>query len=203
VSPPFLVRTCAEDSFLAAPIADILGSFAWHGAVVLVHEEYPHVGAGIIPALVDAGTSIAGRAAVPVGASDGRLDAVLYRVMSKTTARVFVVHMSPSLARRVFRRSKKAGMMSQGYVWIATAGLGDDDDRDRLSADDIDAMRGVVIVRFGSRRGSVIRRSLDHRRSLLTQPCQCSERTTRHGPLLPQPRWQGTKRRVGSPEKHF
>ncbi|CAL5052787.1 unnamed protein product [Urochloa decumbens] len=140
---PFLVRTCADDSFLAAPVADILGSFAWRGAV-LVHED-SRTGTGIVPALVDVGVGIARRVAVPVDASDDRLDAVLYRAMSKTTTRIFVVHMSPSLARRMFRRAKKAGMMSQGYVWIATAsGLGDED---RLSADDIDAMQGVVIVR--------------------------------------------------------
>ncbi|CAN6216919.1 unnamed protein product [Urochloa humidicola] len=144
---PFLVRTCADDSFLAAPIADILASFAWRGAV-LVHEDSRIFGTGIVPALVDAfldlGMGIAGRAAVPVDASDDRLDAVLYRAMSKTSTRVFVVHMSPSLARRMFRRAKKAGMMSQGYVWIATAGHGDED---RMNPEDVDAMQGVVIIR--------------------------------------------------------
>ncbi|OEL15857.1 Glutamate receptor 2.7 [Dichanthelium oligosanthes] len=143
---PFLVRTCIDDFFLAAPIADILSSFAWRGAV-LVHED-SCFGTGIIPALadafLDAGAGIAGCAAVPVDASDDRLDAVLYLVMSKTT-RVFVVHMFPSLARRMFRRAKKAGVMSEGYVWIATAGLGDED---RLSTEDIEAMQGVVIVRL-------------------------------------------------------
>ncbi|CAN6201597.1 unnamed protein product [Urochloa humidicola] len=144
---PFLVRTCADDSFLAVPIADILSSFAWRGAV-LVHED-SRTGTSIVPALVDAflevRVGIARRAAVPADAADDRLDAVLYRAMSKTTARVFVVHMSPFLARRLFRRAKKAGMMSQGYVWIATAGgLGDED---WLSAEDMDALQGVVIVR--------------------------------------------------------
>ncbi|CAN6221376.1 unnamed protein product [Urochloa humidicola] len=145
---PFLVRICVDDYFLAAPIADILAGFAWRGAV-LVHEDSRIVSTGIVPALVDAfldvGVGIAGRAAVPVDASDDRLDAVLYRAMSKTTTRVFVVHMSPSLARRMFRRAKKAGMMSQGNIWIATACLGDEDRP--LSADDIDAMQGVVMVR--------------------------------------------------------
>ncbi|CAL5038465.1 unnamed protein product [Urochloa decumbens] len=140
---PFLVRTCADDSFLAEPIADILGRFAWRGAV-LVHED-SSTGTGIVPALVDVGVAIDCRVALPVEASDDHLDAVLYRTMSKTTTRVFVTNLSPSMARRMFRRAKKAGMMSEGYVWIATAG--GQGDEDRLSADDIDAMQGVVIVR--------------------------------------------------------
>ncbi|KAF8779268.1 hypothetical protein HU200_002949 [Digitaria exilis] len=142
---PFLLRTCADDSFLAAPIADILAGLAWR-QVVLVHEE-SRVGTGIVPALADAfrdvGVSIAGRAAVPVDASGDRLDAVLYRVKSKTT-RVFVVHMSWSLALRAFHAAKKADMMSQGYVWISTGGQWGED---RLRAEDIDAMQGVLMVR--------------------------------------------------------
>jgi ionotropic glutamate receptor len=80
---------------------------------------------------------------VPVDASDDRLDAVLYRAVSKTT-RVFVVHMSPPLSRRLFRRARKAGFMSRGYVWIATDGIGG---LNRLSAEDIGAMQGALIVR--------------------------------------------------------
>nr|CAB3470473.1 unnamed protein product [Digitaria exilis] len=142
---PFLLRTCADDSFLAAPIADVLAGLAWR-QVVLVHEE-SRVGTGIVPALADAlrdvGVSIAGRAAVPVDASGDRLDAVLCRVKSKTT-RVFVVHMSWSLALRAFHAAKKAGMMSQGYVWISTGGQWGED---RLRAEDVDAMQGVLVVR--------------------------------------------------------
>jgi hypothetical protein len=56
--------------------------------------------------------------------------------------RVFIVHMVHPLAARLFRRAKKAGMMSEGYVWVATDGVGGF--MDRLSDEDVDAMQGVV-----------------------------------------------------------
>ncbi|KAL6911999.1 hypothetical protein ACP4OV_000804 [Aristida adscensionis] len=144
---PFLVRTGADDAFQAAAIADVVRSFAWREAV-LVHGD-SRFDAAIVPALDDAlrgaGAAVAHREALPAGASDDRLDAVLYRVKALTTSRVFIVHTSPSLAPRLFRRAKKAGMMSDGYVWIATAGVGGE--VDTLSPEDIDAVQGVVCVR--------------------------------------------------------
>ncbi|WVZ51546.1 hypothetical protein U9M48_002683 [Paspalum notatum var. saurae] len=148
---PFLVRTGADGTFHAAPVADVLRTLGWRAAV-LVHED-SRLGAGIVPALLDAGATVAHRAAVPADASDDRLDAALYRAVSETTARVFVVHVSPALARRLFRRARKAGMMSRGYVWIATAGAMGGVDVERLTAGDRAAMEGVLVVRPHVQRG--------------------------------------------------
>ncbi|KAK1665282.1 hypothetical protein QYE76_053441 [Lolium multiflorum] len=140
---PFFVRTTANDSFQTAPVAAVLGAFNWRAAAVL-YEDSPY-GAGILPALADAlqgvSTKIMDRASVPSDADDARIDAVLYRLMAMPT-RVFVVHMLYPLAARVFRRAKKAGMMSEEYVWVATDGVGGF--MDRLSSEDVDAMQGVV-----------------------------------------------------------
>ncbi|PAN08632.1 hypothetical protein PAHAL_1G426100 [Panicum hallii] len=142
---PFFVRTSADESSQAAPIAEVLGHYGWHAATLL-HED-SRSGAAIAPALADAvrgvRASVEHRAAVPADASDDRLDAVLYRVAAMTT-RVFVVHMPLPLALRLFHRAKNAGMMSEGYVWIATAGVGE---VDALSPEDNDAMQGVLSVR--------------------------------------------------------
>ncbi|XBI94809.1 hypothetical protein VPH35_031379 [Triticum aestivum] len=143
VQTPFFVRTAANDSFQTAPVAAVLGAFRWRAAVV-VYEDTPY-GTGILPALSDAlqgvGAKIMDRTAVPSDADDARLDAVLYHFMAMPT-RVFVVHMLYPLAARLFRRAKKAGMMSQEYVWVATDGVGSF--MDRLSPEDVDAMQGVV-----------------------------------------------------------
>ncbi|KAL6635260.1 hypothetical protein ACP70R_027931 [Stipagrostis hirtigluma subsp. patula] len=143
---PFFVRTAANDSFQAEPVAAVLAAFRWHAAVV-VYEDSPY-GCGILPALADAlqgvGVRIMDRAAVPVDATDDRLDAVLYRFMAKPT-RVFVVHMNPVLAARLFRRARNAGMMAVEYAWIATDGVGTF--VDGLSSEDVDAMQGVVSLR--------------------------------------------------------
>ncbi|XP_062221746.1 glutamate receptor 2.9-like [Phragmites australis] len=143
---PYFVRTAVNDSLQAAPIAAVLAAFRWHAAVV-VYEDTPY-GSGILPALADAlqgvGAKITDRAAVPSDATDDRIDAVLYRFMAMPT-RVFVVHMNPFLAARFFRRARNAGMMSVGYVWIATDGIGSV--VDAISPDDVDAMQGVVSLR--------------------------------------------------------
>jgi ABC-type branched-subunit amino acid transport system substrate-binding protein len=143
---PFFVRTAANDSFQAAPVAAVLAAFRWHAAVV-VYDDSPY-GSGIIPALGDAlqgvGARIMERAAVPVDADDGHIDGVLHRFMAMPT-RVFVVHMNLLSAARLFRRARKAGMMSKDYAWIATDGVGSA--VDALGADDIDAMEGLVSLR--------------------------------------------------------
>lgn len=143
---PFFVRTGANDSFQAAPVAAALAAFGWH-AVVVVYEDSPY-GSGILPALAGAMQGISARimdhTAVPSDADDDRIDAMLYRFKAMPT-RVFVVHMNPFLAARFFRRAGNAGMMTEDYAWVATDGVGSV--VDALSPDDISAMEGVVSLR--------------------------------------------------------
>ncbi|CAO2040413.1 unnamed protein product [Urochloa humidicola] len=143
---PFFVRTAANDSFQAAPVAAVLAAFRWHAAAV-VYEDTPY-GSGILPALSDTlqgvGARITDRAALPTDADDAQIDDVLYRFMAMPT-RVFVVHINLLTAARLFRRAKNAGMMTEDYAWIATDGVGAA--VDALGSDDINAMEGVVSLR--------------------------------------------------------
>uniref|UniRef100_R7WEP9 Glutamate receptor 2.8 n=1 Tax=Aegilops tauschii TaxID=37682 RepID=R7WEP9_AEGTA len=144
---PYFVRTAAKDSLQATPVAAILAHFGWRAAGVL-HEDSPY-GTGILPALADAlqsvdSAAIVERVAVPSGAHDDALDALLYRLKAMPT-RVFVVHANFRLATRLFRRAEEAGMMSDGYAWVVTDGVGGL--VDRISPEDIDAMQGVVSLR--------------------------------------------------------
>ncbi|KAM0924553.1 hypothetical protein ACQ4PT_004546 [Festuca glaucescens] len=140
---PFFVRAAANDSFQTAAIAAILVAFRWRAAAVLYEDSA--YGTDILPALADAlqrvGAKIMDRTAVPSDATDARLDAALYHLMAMPT-RVFVVHMVYPVAARLFRRAKMAGMMSEGYVWVATDGVGSF--MDMSSPEDIEAMQGVV-----------------------------------------------------------
>ncbi|CAL5019947.1 unnamed protein product [Urochloa decumbens] len=143
---PFFVRTAANDSFQAAPVAAILAAFRWHAAAV-VYEDSPY-GSGILPALADAlqgvGARVMERAALPRDADDAAIDAVLYRFMAMPT-RVFLVHMNLFTAARLFQRARNAGMMTEDYAWIASDGVGSV--VDALGADDVSAMEGVVSLR--------------------------------------------------------
>uniref|UniRef100_A0A0D9VLZ1 Glutamate receptor n=1 Tax=Leersia perrieri TaxID=77586 RepID=A0A0D9VLZ1_9ORYZ len=144
---PFFVRAAANDSLQTAPLAAVLDAFRWRAAAV-IYEDSPY-GGGILPSLADALQSIAGakvmdRTAVATDASDDRIDAVLFRLMASPT-RVFVVHMLYPLAGRFFRRAKAIGMMSEGFVWVATDGVGTF--MERFSSDEVEAMQGMVSLR--------------------------------------------------------
>ncbi|XP_006648027.3 glutamate receptor 2.7-like [Oryza brachyantha] len=146
VQTPFFVRTAVNDSFQAAPVAAVLDAFSWRAAAV-VYEDSPY-GSGILPSLADAlqgvGAKITDRTAVPADATDDRLDALLYRLDAMPT-RVFVVHMLYDVAGRFFRRAKMLGMMSKGYIWVATDGVATF--MDRFSPEEVDTMQGVVSLR--------------------------------------------------------
>ncbi|KAK1604453.1 hypothetical protein QYE76_028126 [Lolium multiflorum] len=82
--------------------------------------------------------------ALPVGMTGDYLNQILYNI-KETPTRVFIVHMLPDLAARVFYQATVAGMMSDGYIWIATSSIGTV--VDSLSPDKIDHMQGVVTLR--------------------------------------------------------
>ncbi|KAK1263795.1 Glutamate receptor 2.1 [Acorus gramineus] len=59
--------------------------------------------------------------------------------------RVFVVHMSPSLAIRLFTKANEAELMGEESVWITTDSL--TNLLDTMHPSEIDLMQGVVGVR--------------------------------------------------------
>ncbi|CAM0913184.1 unnamed protein product [Alopecurus aequalis] len=120
--------------------------FTWRTTTV-VYEDSPY-GARILPALLYAlqgyNTRVSDSIALPVGVTRDYLDRVLHN-LKKTSTRVFIVYMLPDLAARVFYQATIAGMMSDGYIWIATSSIGSS--VDSFSPDKIDHMQGVVTVR--------------------------------------------------------
>ncbi|CAN6172841.1 unnamed protein product [Urochloa humidicola] len=143
---PFFLHTAPIASYQPKLIAAILDMFKWKTAI-LVYEDSPY-GVGILPELVYTlqgyNVQIRDSLALPVDATESYLDSVMYNLKEKST-RVFIVHMLPDLAARIFHRASVAGMMSDGYVWIATAGIGTA--VDSLSPDSFDDMQGVVTFR--------------------------------------------------------
>ncbi|RWV87402.1 hypothetical protein GW17_00050599 [Ensete ventricosum] len=144
---PYFVRTTTNDSSQVAAIAGVVQHFRWREAVLVYADtEY---GTGIVPFLTDALQSVDARipyrGVIPSEATDAQLDGVL-RELKAAEARVFIVHMLPNLALRLFRRAKKLGMMSRGYVWIVTDGVTSVLELlDRQAV--LEAMQGVIGVR--------------------------------------------------------
>ncbi|MCD7470995.1 hypothetical protein HAX54_011252 [Datura stramonium] len=80
-------------------------------------------GAGIVPYLTDAlleiSTLVSYRSVISPSADDDQILKELYKLNTMQT-RVFIVHLQPFLASRLFLKAKEAGMMSSGYAWIIT-----------------------------------------------------------------------------------
>ncbi|KAG8380245.1 hypothetical protein BUALT_Bualt07G0173200 [Buddleja alternifolia] len=109
-------------SVLLVSLAAVIEHFHWT-QVVLIYEESDY---GIIPHLSnsfqDVNARISYRSGIPLSATDDFMLKELYKMKTMQT-RVFVVHMSSSLASRFFPKVKEAGMMSEGYAWIVTSEL--------------------------------------------------------------------------------
>lgn len=122
---PYFLRACVKGSFQAASIAAFVKSYGWKN-VVLVHEDNNY-GIGILPSITDAleaiDVCVINRSAIRTSYPDDRIDAELYRLMTMQT-RVFIVHMLPADASRLFARASAIGMMTEGYVWIVTDDTG-------------------------------------------------------------------------------
>ncbi|KAJ3676309.1 hypothetical protein LUZ60_003721 [Juncus effusus] len=140
---PFFVRATINDSSQSMPIASFTQYFGWR-AVVAIYEDSEY-GLGIIPSLVDnlqsVGTNIADRVVISTEATDDRIDIELHRLKSLQT-RVFIIHMLPALASRLFLRAKILDIMSVGYVWIVTDSVGDV--LETLDPSVVRSMEGVI-----------------------------------------------------------
>ncbi|KAG1326458.1 putative Glutamate receptor 2.1 [Cocos nucifera] len=121
---PYFIRAAPIDTVQVGALAALVKAFGWR-RVVPVYEESDY-GTPLVPFLIDAldavGVQVPYRCALPTYASDDRISAELYKLETQQT-RVFLVHMTSTLARRLFARAENAGMMAEGYVWIATEGL--------------------------------------------------------------------------------
>ncbi|KAG5601874.1 hypothetical protein H5410_033244 [Solanum commersonii] len=118
---PFFIRGALPSSSQTKAIAAIVKNYNWT-KVVIIHED-SSIGTGIVPHLTDAlleiNTLVPYKSAISPSASDDQILKELYNLNAKQTV-VFIVHLQPYLASRLFLKAKEAGMMRSGYAWIIT-----------------------------------------------------------------------------------
>ncbi|KAL2462410.1 Glutamate receptor 2.2 [Forsythia ovata] len=143
---PYFVRTALRDDAQVGAIASLVRDFGW-SQIVIIYEDSDY-GNGIVPylsnAFQDVNVRVSYRSIIPLSATDEFLLQELYKMKTMQT-RVFVVHISSSIASRLFPKAKEAGMMNEGYAWIVTSGL-----MDLLYSMDshvVDTMQGVLGVK--------------------------------------------------------
>ncbi|KAM3308295.1 glutamate receptor 2.8 [Capsicum chacoense] len=118
---PYFIRGALPSTSQTKAIAAIVKNYNWR-EVVVIYEDSPD-GTGIVPHLTDAlqeiNTLVSYRSVISPSADEDQILKELNNLNTKQT-RVFIVHLQPFLASRLFLKAKEAGMMSSGYVWIIT-----------------------------------------------------------------------------------
>lgn len=146
---PYFLRTTISDYFQMQAIADLVVYFGWREVVaVFVDDDYGRNGVSALSdALVKKRAKISYKAAFSPGASTSDIDALLVGV-NLLESRVFVVHVNPDTGLNIFAVAKRLGMMSNGYVWIATDWLPSVlDSSETIDRKTTDLIQGVVALR--------------------------------------------------------
>uniref|UniRef100_A0A0A0KG62 Receptor ligand binding region domain-containing protein n=1 Tax=Cucumis sativus TaxID=3659 RepID=A0A0A0KG62_CUCSA len=120
----YFFRITQADSFQGKAIAAIVKAFKWRKIVsIYVDNEF---GDGIIPFLVDAlqevDANVSYQSVISLTATNDEIELKLSNLMNMQT-RVFVVHMLPPLASRLFIVAKKKGMMGPSEFGLVNGQL--------------------------------------------------------------------------------
>ncbi|XP_022756534.1 glutamate receptor 2.9-like [Durio zibethinus] len=143
----YLTSVALDDfSRLAKATVSILEKFE-RKEVILIYEDMEY-GHAIVPYLTDAlenmGIQLSHKRAIPTSAQDFQILQEL-EVLMTLQSKVFVVHMTTTLASRLFLVANKAGMMRKGFAWLVTDGLSNF--VDTMDPVALDSMKGVIGIR--------------------------------------------------------
>ncbi|KAL0301803.1 UNVERIFIED_CONTAM: Glutamate receptor 3.5 [Sesamum radiatum] len=145
----YFLRAVTSDHYQMYAIADLVDYFGWREVVaIFVDDDYGRNGISVLgDALASKRAKISYKAAFPPGAARSDIDSLLVEV-NLLESRVFVVHVNPDSGLTIFSVAKRLGMMSSGYVWIATDWLPSVlDSSASIDPDTADLLQGVVALR--------------------------------------------------------
>ncbi|CAN6481567.1 unnamed protein product [Victoria cruziana] len=147
---PFFVRTTQSDLYQMAAIADFVDYCRWKEVIALfVDDDY---GRGGISALSDELENrrcrISYKAALRPGMDKSDATDTLMK-LALMESRVIVVHVNPGSGLTIFSVAEYLGMMSDGYVWIATDWLSTylDTHGNSIGSETMRTLQGVIVMR--------------------------------------------------------
>ncbi|GAB4825155.1 hypothetical protein Ancab_008030 [Ancistrocladus abbreviatus] len=146
---PYFLRTTHSDYFQMYAIAAFIEHCGWREVItIFVDDDYGRNGISVLgDALAQNLAKISYKAAFSPGASRDNIADLLVEVKLKES-RVFVVHVHPDSGRRIFSVAKSLGMMTNGYVWIATDWLPSVlDASEPVDTDTLNLLQGVIALR--------------------------------------------------------
>ncbi|KAJ0051723.1 hypothetical protein Pint_03112 [Pistacia integerrima] len=116
---PYLVQIAQDETSQVAAIAAIVEAFKWKN-VITIHEdsdEWRVFILHLVESLQDKNIHIAYKSSLAVSSADNQINEELNKLMAFGPT-VFIVHMSPILASRLFMSAKKLGMMKKGMIGL-------------------------------------------------------------------------------------
>ncbi|ESQ45364.1 hypothetical protein EUTSA_v10010111mg [Eutrema salsugineum] len=147
---PFFIRTSQNDLYQMAAIADIVHFYGWREVIAIyADDDYGQNGvAALGDKLAEKRCRISYKAALPPEPTRENITNLLIKV-ALSESRIIVVHASFIWGLEVFNVAQYLGMMSTGYVWIATNWLSTIIDTDSpLPLDTINNIQGVITLRI-------------------------------------------------------
>ena len=146
---PYFLRTTPSDYFQMYAIADLVDYYRWREVIAIyVDDDNGRNGISVLgDALAKKRAKISYKAAFTPGAPKSDISDLLNEV-NLMESRVYVLHVNPDSGLSIFAIAKKLGMMSKGYVWIATDWLPSVlDSLDPVDTDTMNLLQGVVALR--------------------------------------------------------
>ncbi|XP_074316527.1 LOW QUALITY PROTEIN: glutamate receptor 2.6-like [Silene latifolia] len=144
---PYFVSVAPKDSLQVQAITALVKANNWTYVIPIYADNIEYEAGGIIPYLDDALQKINARIPFHEAISSTSTDAHILQLLQKLKAkqtRVFVVHLYPDLASRLFLLANELKMMGRGYVWITTTSTSNE--LGSLDENIFDSMQGVVGV---------------------------------------------------------
>ncbi|KAA8524663.1 hypothetical protein F0562_011086 [Nyssa sinensis] len=146
---PYFLRTTESDYFQMYAIADLVEFYGWKEVIaIFVDDDYGRSGIFVLgDALAKKRAKIAYKAAFTPRAPISDINDLLVGV-NLMESRVYVVHVNPDSGLTIFSVAKDLGMMTSGYVWIATDWLSTVlDSSESVDPDTMDLLQGVFALR--------------------------------------------------------
>ncbi|TKY57556.1 Glutamate receptor 3.2 [Spatholobus suberectus] len=123
---PYFVQTAPSDEFQMSAVADMISYFGWREVIaVFSDDDQSRNGITVLgDKLAERRCKLSYKAALPPDPTATPSDVTTQLVkITSMEARVIVLHTFAQTGLLVFDVAQKLGMMTKGYVWIATAWL--------------------------------------------------------------------------------
>ncbi|XP_057727827.1 glutamate receptor 3.5-like [Arachis stenosperma] len=141
---PYFIRTMPSDCF------QLVDYYQWREVIAIyVDDDNGRNGISVLGnALAKKRAKISYKAAFPPGAAMSDISDLLNHV-NLMESRIYVLHVNPDSGLSIFYTANKLGMISSGYVWIATDWLPSVLDSMELAVNDdtTNLLQGVVALR--------------------------------------------------------